>query len=172
MNPISVFILELDTVFLFSPSVGTNQEVLCTLKLWKILTQNHYFSSGKNQLCNSTQELWPWTGRPKTTQILQFIQCLTGMTSNFKMWLGRVILARFWKLASRRMGYGWTLPSREWKVSAWTAQVSILLGWGDSLTYCWIFPLRSYTLQTKNWRGVRESCYVQLKVMFPLRVRM
>lgn len=73
-----------------------------------------------NQLCRSTQVLWPWTGRPKTTRIPQFIQCSTGMTSNFKMWLGRATLARSLRRASRRMGYGWTLPSREWKVSGYT----------------------------------------------------
>lgn len=111
-------------------------------------SRKNYFSRGKNQLCSSTQELWPWTGRPKTTRIPQFIQCSTGMTSNFKMWLGRVILARFLRHASRRTGYGWTLPSKGWKVSAWPNQVSISLGCGENLTSRWIFP---YILWTKIW---------------------
>lgn len=146
MKPISISIPKLVSCFTW---YGYKPGVFMHVRIMKnpdIKPLKNYFSRGKSQLCSSTQELWPWTGRPKTTQILQFIQCLTGMTSNFKMWSGRVTLARFLRRASRRMAYGWTLPSREWKVSAWPHQVSISLGRGDNLTSCWIFPLFSYII--------------------------
>lgn len=71
---------------------------------------------GKSQLYSLTQVLSLWAGKPKTAQIPLFTLFLSGMTSNFKMWLGKVTLGKSWKHELRRMAYAWMLQLKGWKV--------------------------------------------------------